>query len=95
LPLGYSSSAAAPEAKAYTSYRYHTVYKVSYVTRYHDVWRPIYVTKIHRVVHVTLVKPIVYVKVIPRVHYHPVAVWHPVDVYVTKVLPTRRVYSYY
>jgi hypothetical protein len=99
LAAGLLFVGPAPEAKAYsegyTTYRYHTVYQVSYVTRYHDVWRPVYVTKIHRVVHVTLVKPIRYVKVITRIHYRPVVVWHRVDVYVRKYLPPRYVHEYY
>jgi hypothetical protein len=95
LAAGLLFIGPAPEAKAYTTYVYHTIHPRSYVASYHDVWRTRYVYKIHRVVHITVVKPIVYVKVIPRVHYRTVAVWHRVDVYVRKYYPPHRVYSYY
>jgi hypothetical protein len=94
LAAGLLFIGPAPEAKAGTTYIYHTIHPVTYARYYRDVTRTRYVTRIHRVVHVTLVKPIRYVSVVTRVHYRTVAVWRRVDIYVRKVYPTRYFYRY-
>lgn len=81
-----------PKQHGYTSYRYHTTNRVSHVTHFHDFTHTNYYHVTHRVVDVTLVRPIVYVHNVNRIHERSVAVWHQVHAAETRVLPAR-VYS--
>jgi hypothetical protein len=74
-----------------TSYVYKTVNKVSHRTRYHDVWRTRYVNRVHKIVHVTRIRPIVYIHSVARVHYRTVARVHNVHVWRTEYLPARKI----
>jgi hypothetical protein len=80
---------AAP-AKAETTHVYRVIHVNKYVTRYHDVWRTRYVYRVHRIVHVTLIRPIIHVHVVTRIHYRTVAAIHNVNVWVTRWLPARK-----
>jgi hypothetical protein len=81
-----------PVPPSYTTYRHHTVNRVSHVTRYHDRVHTHYVHRVHRIVDVTVVRPILYVHHVTRIHERQVAVFHTVHSSVAEVLPTR-VYS--
>ena len=83
---------AANTARAETTYTYRTVTKVKNAWAVRDVWRTRYEHRIHRVVHVTLVKPVVRVHVVDRFHYRTVALVRHENMRVTYVLPTRFVY---
>jgi hypothetical protein len=83
---------AANSASAETTYTYRTVTKVKNAWAIRDVWRTRYEHRVHRVVHVTLVKPVVRVHVVDRFHYRTVALVRHENVRVMRVLPTRFVY---
>ena len=65
---------SANTANAGTTYTYHTVTKVKNAWAVRNVWRTRYEYRLHRVVHVTVVKPIVRVHVVDRVRYRIVPV---------------------
>jgi hypothetical protein len=92
LMAGTMILGSANTASAGTTYTYRTVTKVKNAWAVRNVWRTRYEYRLHRVVHVTVVKPIVRVHVVDRVRYRTVPVVLHENVRVTRILPARWVY---
>jgi hypothetical protein len=88
------SIGTASNASAETTYVYKTVHPVSHVTRYHNIYRTRYAYHVHRVVHVTRIKPIIYVHDVARIHIHTVSVVRHINVWETERLPAERIVTH-
>lgn len=76
------------------TYVYNTVHAVKHVTRYRDVSRTKYVYRPHRIVHVTEVRPVIYIHSVTRIHHHIVGIVRPVYQHRTEYLPPKRIITH-
>ena len=76
-------------------YAYRDVEQTHHVTRYRDVTHPYYVDRRELFVHVTRVRPVVYIDEVTRVHEQPISRIIPEHVSQTEYLPAEHYVSHH